>query len=81
MKDLRMTAKNKFRVVSDWDKNNPWRRVSFASECLGGDEDEFGDTCSICGKDYANECDCPGPTQDRFEYKEIDGQLFGREIE
>jgi len=56
-----------------------WRQVSFASDCLGGNETEFGDICSVCGDEYA-ECDCPGPTQDGYEYKEIRGVLFARRL-
>jgi hypothetical protein len=56
-----------------------WKRVSFAAECLGGDEDEPGDECSICGLDYSNDCQCPGPTMEDYEYQEIDGVLFGRQ--
>jgi DNA (cytosine-5)-methyltransferase 1 len=54
-----------------------WKQVSFAADCLGGDEDEPGNECSICGGDYA-ECECPGPTQDGYEYKECDGILWAR---
>jgi hypothetical protein len=47
---------------------------------MGYDEDtgEFGDECSICGLDYGDECDCPGPTQDGMEYAEIGGVLYAR---
>lgn len=55
-----------------------WKKVSFAADCLGGDEDEPGALCSICGLDYSEECECPGPTEDGVEYKEIDGVLYGR---
>lgn len=54
-----------------------WKQVSFAADCLGGDEDECGDIYSICGEEYA-ECDCPGPTQDGYEYQEIDGIMYAR---
>jgi hypothetical protein len=54
-----------------------WTRVSFACDNLGGDENELGDECSICRLDYANECQCPGPTQDdEFDYEVFDGQLY-----
>lgn len=56
-----------------------WKRVSFAADCEGYDEEtgELGDICSVCGGEYA-ECDCPGPTQDGYEYAEIDGELYAR---
>jgi DNA (cytosine-5)-methyltransferase 1 len=57
-----------------------WQRVSFAADCLGGDAEELGDTCSLCGADYA-ECPCPGPHQsDEFEYTERDGVLYARRV-
>jgi DNA (cytosine-5)-methyltransferase 1 len=55
-----------------------WKRVSFAADCLGGDDEEFGDECSICGLTYAGDCECPGPTQDGYEYEEFDGELYAR---
>jgi hypothetical protein len=48
-----------------------WRRVTFAADC-----DEDGN-CPVCGIDYAD-CDCPGPTQDGFDYRERDGELWAR---
>ena len=54
-----------------------WKQVSFAADCLGGDGQELGDICSLCGDDYA-ECGCPGPTQDKHEYKEVGGVLYAR---
>lgn len=59
-----------------------WKKVSFSADCLGGDDDEPGDECSVCGLDYCEECECPGPTQeDEFEYEEFDGILYARPIE
>lgn len=57
-----------------------WKRVSFAADCTGSDwwDEEAGSLCSICGEDYV-ECECPGPTMDGYEYKEIDGVMYGRE--
>lgn len=55
-----------------------WQRVSFASDCLGGSALEPGDICSICILDYGNDCKCPGPTQEGYEYKEEDGTLYAR---
>ena len=54
-----------------------WQKVSFASDCLGGGEDELGYECSICTQDYT-ECGCPGPTQDGYEYKDFNGELYAR---
>jgi hypothetical protein len=48
--------------------------VIFSADC---DEDE---NCP-CGVDYAEDCLMPGPTQDEFEYVEIDGVMLGRRIE
>jgi DNA (cytosine-5)-methyltransferase 1 len=57
-----------------------WRRVSFAADCEGYDEEsgEPGDECSICGLNYGDDCQRPGPTQDGYEYAEFDGVLYGR---
>jgi hypothetical protein len=64
------------------DDTTEWRKVSFAGECLGGEDGELGDECAICGLDYIDECQCPGPTQeDQFEYREIDGILYARRLE
>ena len=57
-----------------------WKRVSFAGECFGGDGDELGDICSVCGLDYCDECQYPGPTQDGYEYDERDGILYARRV-
>lgn len=57
-----------------------WKRVSFAGECFGGDGDELGDICAVCGLDYCDECQCPGPTQDGYEYDERDGILYARRV-
>ena len=66
--------------VVDQNSADGWKRVSFAGECLGGDENELGDICSICGLDYCEECKCPGPTQDGYEYDERDGILYARRV-
>lgn len=59
-----------------------WMPVSFAADCIGGDEDEPGDTCSICLLDYSEECTCPGPTHDGYEYTEVtNGVLLARPID
>lgn len=49
-----------------------WQVVSWAADCNEDDE------CSVCGFEYAEECECPGPTQDGIEYEEFDGVLYGR---
>lgn len=60
-------------------ENEGWRLVSFAGECLGGDGEELGDICSVCGLDYCDECECPGPTQeDEYTYQEFDGELYAK---
>ena len=54
------------------------REVVYAADCSYNEDadDPFG-VCP-CGFDYAEECGCPGPTQDDMEYKEVRGVLFGR---
>lgn len=49
-----------------------WREVLLSIEC-----DEDMGTCP-CGLNYCDECVCPGPTQDGYQYKERDGILYGR---
>jgi len=65
-------------MALQWGGDTGWRRVSFAADCLGGDEDEFGDECSLCGLTYADDCQCPGPTQDGMEYETFHGVLMAR---
>jgi len=69
-------------MAMQWGGDTGWRRVSFATDCLGYDEEtgELGDTCSICKLEYAEECVCPGPTQDGYEYEEFHGVLMARKI-
>ena len=55
-----------------------WKLVVFAADCKGYPDDEPL-ICHVCGGDYTD-CPCPGPTQDGIEYEEIDGYLYGREI-
>jgi len=50
-----------------------WRRVLFANECEGFPDEAW---CE-CGFDYC-ECPCPGPTEDGWEYEEIDGEMWAR---
>lgn len=50
-----------------------WVVVSFASDCEGEDDE----TCSVCGGFYTD-CPCAGPTQDGYEYLEIDGMLYAK---
>jgi len=54
--------------------DNPWKLVVFSADC------EDDGSCPMCGIDYA-ECPCPGPTMDGWEYKEVDGVLWAREID
>ena len=67
--------------------NTPWRLVSFAADCHDGtpgeqdDPEEFGEFCSICGLTYGDECLCPRPTQDEFEYEVFDDKLYAQEIQ
>jgi len=51
-----------------------WKRVVLSADC-----DEDGN-CPNCGIDYAG-CGCPGPTQDGYEYTEIDGVLYAKPTE
>lgn len=53
-----------------------FKRVVFADECKPCEccDDLI---CVVCGGHYAD-CECPGPTQDAVEYREIDGMLYGR---
>ena len=67
-------AREQSEVLGERLESDEWQRVSFSADCLGGDEDELGYECSICGQDYS-ECGCPGPTQDGYEYKEINGEI------
>jgi hypothetical protein len=53
-----------------------WQKIVLASEL---------DDCPDCGEPWCEkhqmhyaDCDCLGPTQDDVEYKEIDGELYGR---
>jgi DNA (cytosine-5)-methyltransferase 1 len=59
-----------------------WQRVSYADDCHQLPEwhgtDEPGSICSLCGLDYTDECTCPGPTQDGYEYSEFGGVLYAR---
>jgi len=42
------------------------------------DLDEEGN-CPLCQVDYA-ECPCPGPTQEEYEYDELDGIMIARRV-
>jgi len=61
-----------------------WKAVSFAADCIQSPEwegtDEQGNLCSICGLDYCEECECPGPTQDGMEYEYFGDVLMARLI-
>jgi hypothetical protein len=58
-----------------------WKKVIFAADC-GVDEEtgEPGEICPQCKKVYADDCTCPGPTQDGMEYTTFDDILFARPI-
>lgn len=47
-----------------------WKRVAFAVDCVGDD-------CGVCGGAF-DFCDCPGPMQKGYEYRERDGVLEAR---
>tara|TARA_R110000751_G_scaffold236437_1_gene337716 strand:+ start:595 stop:792 length:198 start_codon:yes stop_codon:yes gene_type:complete len=57
-----------------------WTLVVFASDCYSKDWDKDRECiiCIICHEQYAD-CPCPGPTQDGYIYKEIDGKLYAKE--
>lgn len=50
-----------------------WQKVVFAAEC------DEGGNCPVCETDFVD-CPCPGPTQEGYEYKEIDGVLHARKV-
>ena len=55
-----------------------WKKVSYAADCIKLDpSDDEGEECSLCG-DFYPDCPCPGPTQEGYEYAEIDGELYAR---
>ena len=56
--------------------DNDWKRVVFASECkpCGMCREPI---CRYCYEHYAD-CDCPGPTQDEYEYKEVKGRMYAK---
>lgn len=58
-----------------------WQIVSFAGDCLGGDPEtgELGETCAVCEGDY-EDCPCPGPTQEGYEYAEFFGVMMARRV-
>lgn len=51
--------------------SDDWQLVVFSADC-----DEDGN-CPICRIDYG-ECECPGPTQDGYDYEEFDGFLYAK---
>jgi hypothetical protein len=56
-----------------------WEIVSFAGDCGIENEEtgELGENCSVCGGLY-EECPCPGPTQEGYEYQEFSGVMYAR---
>lgn len=67
-------------MAAQWGGDTGWRRVSFAMDCHGYDEETggLGDICSICGLDYCEDCQCPGPTQDGYDHLMFHGVLMAR---
>lgn len=55
------------------DHEEEWKPVVHSCEC-----DEDGN-CPNCEIDFA-ECDCPGPTQDGYEYEERPEGMFARRL-
>lgn len=66
-------------MAAQWAGDTGWRRVSFARDCEGYDEEtgELGDICSVCGGYYV-ECPCPGPTEEDLEHETFHGVLMAR---
>lgn len=59
-----------------------WKRVIYTGNCIFEDWDEQNEMpiCPECLTEY-QDCKCPGPGQeDLFDYMEIDGILFAKEI-
>jgi len=67
-------------MALQWGGDTGWRRVSFACDCIGYDNEteEPGEICSICGLTYCDDCQCPGPTQDGMEYEIFYNVLMAR---
>ena len=58
--------------------NEEWMKVKSMFECT---------TCECClepwcedCEDHYDECSCVGPTQDGYEFKEVDGLLYAKKI-
>lgn len=67
------------KLVGEAMKINGWHRVVFADEL---------DPCDSCTEPYCEECDahfgecdCPGPTQDGWEYRSFGDELWCKEEE
>jgi hypothetical protein len=58
-----------------------WREVVFAADCSLNEDTDDGCGLCPCGFDYAEECVCPGPTEDGVEYREVKGVLYGKREE
>ena len=66
-------------LILEMEKNSSpsWIRVKFAMECI---------PCQCCGEEpwcdehdmHFAECDCVGPTQDGYDYREIKGIMYAR---
>ena len=57
-----------------------WRRVSFAADCGMDESGELLPECGLCG-DLYEYCDCPGPTEEGYEYEEFNEILYARKID
>lgn len=65
-------------------RNGGWQQVVFADELEGDREDGIGFCpCFLPYVDIdgsGSECLAPGPTEDGFEYQQVDGILYGRRV-
>jgi DNA (cytosine-5)-methyltransferase 1 len=66
---------------------NEWQRVVHADECIyeKWDEDHEQPICPVCAGEYGGwgvgkDCQCPGPTEDGFEFEERDGVAYARRV-
>lgn len=61
-------------------KHMEWTLVVFANDCYAEewDKDRECIICPICYEQY-EDCPCPGPTQDGYIYKVIEGKLYAKD--
>lgn len=55
-----------------------WMPVQYTTDCLA--DTDCDTVCSTTAM-QVEDCYCVGPTQDEVEYKEVNGQLFGRLVD